>query len=115
VTAGRQRGQATVSLHIRRGDLLAEKGTLLSLSYYEEAIRRLGRENLFLVFSDDIEWCKEAELLRTLPHVVFVEVWLHLYLICIAYMYVCMYYVCMYVCIYVIIYTHIHTYIHTYI
>jgi hypothetical protein len=64
----------TVSVHIRRGDLLAEKGTVLSLSYYERAIEHMGKDKLFLVFSDDIEWCKQTPLFRHLPHVVFVQV-----------------------------------------
>lgn len=63
----------TVSVHIRRGDLLAEKGAVLSLSYYERAIEHMGKDKLFLVFSDDIEWCKQAPLFRELPHVVFVQ------------------------------------------
>ena len=37
------RGEETVSVHIRRGDLVAEKGTILSLSYYERAVEQLGR------------------------------------------------------------------------
>jgi hypothetical protein len=51
----------TVSIHIRRGDLLSEKGTLLSLSYYEQAIVFVGRtDKRFLIFSDDIAWCKQV-------------------------------------------------------
>jgi len=37
------RGEEKVSVHIRRGDLVAEKGTILSLSYYERAVEQLGR------------------------------------------------------------------------
>ena len=38
--------------------MIAEKGTVLSLSYYQRAFEHIGRDKLFLIFSDDIEWCK---------------------------------------------------------
>lgn len=53
-----------VSIHVRRGDFvqLADKHPPLPISYYYNAIeyfQRLGY-NDFLVFSDDIEWCKSS-------------------------------------------------------
>ena len=52
----------TVSIHIRRTDYLKESGFgALSEKYYQDAIRffreKLGRPK-FVVFSDDLEWCK---------------------------------------------------------
>jgi hypothetical protein len=56
----------TVSLHIRRGDYMLNHNVsshgLCDLSYYDNAISYLkdllGKVN-FIVFSDDIAWCKE--------------------------------------------------------
>ena len=52
-----------VSMHFRRGDFiqLADKHPALPLAYYYQAIEYFQRKgyNDFLVFSDDIEWCKE--------------------------------------------------------
>lgn len=53
----------TCSIHVRRGDYLKypNKHTQPSLEYYQLAIDHIKRENpltKFLVFSDDIEWCK---------------------------------------------------------
>uniref|UniRef100_A0A7S4U7G9 L-Fucosyltransferase n=2 Tax=Guillardia theta TaxID=55529 RepID=A0A7S4U7G9_GUITH len=53
---GEEADREVVSVHIRRGDLLSEKGTLLSLSYYERAFEEFDEDVLFLVFSDDIPW-----------------------------------------------------------
>ena len=51
-----------VSLHVRRGDYLQVSSLNLTLDYYNEAISIfLERFPYFkvLVFSDDIEWCKQ--------------------------------------------------------
>jgi hypothetical protein len=50
----------TVSIHVRRGDYLnlPNHHHNLSLSYYLNAINYFKQYN-FLVFSDDISWCKE--------------------------------------------------------
>lgn len=52
-----------VSLHVRRGDYLTQKGPTLvcALSYYESALkhaRQVLPEPRFFVFSDDIPWCR---------------------------------------------------------
>ena len=51
------------TLHIRRGDGIADKGkyqVLLSINYYKELINKLrNNNNIFLVISDDINWCKQ--------------------------------------------------------
>ena len=59
-----QKLEGFVSLHIRRGDYLqlAEKLSVLPIEYYRLSIEhftKLGKFK-FLVFSDDIEWCKSV-------------------------------------------------------
>lgn len=52
----------SVSVHIRRGDYLKVAATLCSISYYEKAITLMKEKvnpELFVIFSDDIAWCKE--------------------------------------------------------
>ena len=53
--------QDTCSIHIRRGDYLGFPNyhPTQSIEYYKEAIQIIGEEKHFLVFSDDIKWCKE--------------------------------------------------------
>jgi len=50
----------TTSIHVRRGDYLKfpEHHPLCSMDYYNSAISMFEDQN-FLVFSDDIKWCKE--------------------------------------------------------
>ena len=58
-----------VSLHVRRGDYLLSKpndfyqyGGIATLSYYNKAITFFNnkiKDAKYLVFSNDIEWCKE--------------------------------------------------------
>ena len=54
------RGRAC-SVHVRRTDYLRNRNyqNLTSTSYYDEAMRRFDGDTTFLVFSDDIHWCKE--------------------------------------------------------
>ena len=49
------------SIHVRRGDylLLQDYHPVQDMRYYSEAINYLGEDELYYVFSDDIEWCKE--------------------------------------------------------
>lgn len=51
----------TCSLHVRRGDYLnlSNYHVNLTIDYYKKAIEQVGKEEQFLVFSDDIEWCKK--------------------------------------------------------
>lgn len=51
----------TCSIHIRRGDYLTmpDWHYNLDIDYYYRAIGNFKEETWFLVFSDDIEWCKE--------------------------------------------------------
>lgn len=54
----------TVAVHIRRGDYLKHKalGGICDLPYYQNAINKiegLVNKPLFVIFSDDISWCRE--------------------------------------------------------
>lgn len=50
-----------VSLHVRRTDYLKHRNVfnLLTPDYYKKAIDVIGPYEKLLVFSDDIEWCKQ--------------------------------------------------------
>lgn len=50
------------SIHVRRGDYLRlpHHHPVCSSVYYGEAINYIGGNNVFLVFSDDIDWCKNT-------------------------------------------------------
>jgi len=65
----------SISVHIRRGDLLKLDGAyVLPKNYYVKAINLISKkvENpLFYFFSDDIGWCKEN--FRNLENCVFIE------------------------------------------
>ena len=50
-------------VHVRHGDVKNEKGArlvLLNKEYYLKAMNKFkSKNNLFIIFSDDINWCKE--------------------------------------------------------
>jgi len=55
--------EGIISLHVRRGDLLTHQKVtpIVKINFYDRAIKHftdLGYSN-FLIFSDDIPWCKE--------------------------------------------------------
>ena len=54
-------GSICVSIHVRRGDytLYPNHHPPCSKDYYDRAISLFAPETKFLVFSDDIEWCRE--------------------------------------------------------
>lgn len=58
-----ERRPETASVHVRRGDylLLPEKHPILGPEYYEAAVSHLRGRGIsrFLVFSDDLPWCRE--------------------------------------------------------
>lgn len=61
-------------IHIRRGDYLSFFGGSLDISYYFEAMSKMREEDptiVFLVFSDDLEFCKA--LFGKLAGVMFME------------------------------------------
>lgn len=65
----------TTSVHIRIGDYKNNNSSnhfhgTLDLEYYYNSIKRISQlkgEHLFLIFSDDIDWCKE-NLKLEVPH-----------------------------------------------
>lgn len=69
----------TVSIHVRRGDYLAisNASSICTLDYYKQAINQLLKRvnpDLYLVFSDDINWCKEnLGYLLNSDHTVYVD------------------------------------------
>lgn len=53
----------SIALHIRRADYLQNPNhTVLDINYYEEALTKFDSNLPVLVFSDDVEWCKEQEI-----------------------------------------------------
>ncbi len=55
------KNENTVSFHIRRGDYLnyPDHHPVLTMQYYMKALRLFPKDSIGLVFSDDINWCKE--------------------------------------------------------
>jgi hypothetical protein len=53
--------QNFISLHIRRTDYLKFSAIhpVLPVEYYERAVEAIGKYDYILVFSDDIEWCRD--------------------------------------------------------
>jgi hypothetical protein len=50
----------TCTLHVRKGDsLLNPDMNVLSLEYYKDAVSRFDDDTTFVIFSDDIQWCKD--------------------------------------------------------
>jgi hypothetical protein len=53
-----------VSLHVRRGDYVQpdseDWGNLAADGYYERAVRAIGDDVTYLVFSDDLAWCRRS-------------------------------------------------------
>lgn len=53
--------EKTCSVCVRRGDYVWKSGFFLELAattYYDNALRRFSYDTEFVVFSDDIEWCR---------------------------------------------------------
>lgn len=55
-----------VSIHVRRGDYVNNSFyvDLFEDGYYERAMRKFKRDEKFLVFSDDIQWCRSQEIFK---------------------------------------------------
>jgi hypothetical protein len=53
--------QDTCSIHVRRGDYvgLPNHHPTQSIDYYKNAVKIIGEDNHYLIFSDDIKWCEE--------------------------------------------------------
>lgn len=54
-----------VSVHVRRGDYVIKQDShpLCSIDYYKDAMSRYTNYT-FVIFSDDIPWCKEQEIFK---------------------------------------------------
>jgi hypothetical protein len=63
----------TCSLHIRRGDYKNVQHILpiLPIDYYKKSIYEMGDTKYYLIFSDDINWCKEN--LNFIKNKIFIE------------------------------------------
>lgn len=63
----------TCSLHVRRGDYLRlpNHHPVCDISYYKEAVDKIGLDKIYLIFSDDINWCKIN--LDFIPKKIFIE------------------------------------------
>ena len=44
----------------------------ISLDYYERAIAKFNSKYLFVVITDDVDWCRNIDLFKLLPNVMFV-------------------------------------------
>jgi hypothetical protein len=54
-----------VALHVRRGDFVhggnaAKWGSLFADGYYDRAVDAIGDDAAYIVFSDDLAWCRDA-------------------------------------------------------
>jgi hypothetical protein len=66
--------QRTTSVHVRRGDYvrLPNHHPVQTLEYYNKSIEYLkDSTDLFIIFSDDIEWCKEN--FKNLDNTIYIE------------------------------------------
>lgn len=73
----------TTSIHIRRGDYVNYPNLhpTQSLEYYKQSIDILkDRTDLFIVFSDDINWCKENLLIENIIYIDDEKDYIELYL-----------------------------------
>lgn len=55
-----------IFIHVRRGDFAANQNAhpICPISYYEKSLKHFDPSSPVLVFSDDIEWCKEQDLFK---------------------------------------------------
>jgi hypothetical protein len=54
------KNKTTCSIHVRRGDYLSYPDThfIQNMDYFEKALKEIDKVDQYLIFSDDIEWCK---------------------------------------------------------
>jgi len=52
--------ESSCSIHVRRGDYLNSPNhhPVQNMNYYMKAIKKMPKDSIFLIFSDDISWCK---------------------------------------------------------
>lgn len=55
-----------VAIHVRRGDYVGNDFyvDLFEDGYYKRAMAKFGNQSQFIVFSDDIWWCKEQPIFK---------------------------------------------------
>lgn len=55
-------GKPNCSIHVRRGDYLTlpNHHPTITMSYIMKAVKLFPKDTVFLVFSDDPEWCKQS-------------------------------------------------------
>lgn len=65
--------QNVISLHVRRGDYLqlSHFHVNLSMDYYKKATRYFPMNSLYVIFSDDINWCKDN--FEWIPNKIFIQ------------------------------------------
>jgi hypothetical protein len=52
--------EKSCTLHVRRTDYItADELRVLDMEYYKKAVSYFNPDTLFVIFSDDIKWCKE--------------------------------------------------------
>ena len=61
----KRHGRPIVSVHVRRGDYVLPGdedvwGDLAADGYYQTAVDAIGDDVLYLVFSDDVAWCRRS-------------------------------------------------------
>lgn len=56
-----------IFMHVRRGDYVVKPTAhpIIPISYYEKSLSLFPDECTVIVFSDDIEWCKEQEFFQS--------------------------------------------------
>ena len=56
-----QLSENTCSIHVRRGDYLnlPNHHPVQNMNYYMKSIKQMPKDSMFLIFSDDISWCKQ--------------------------------------------------------
>ena len=77
------RTKRCTSIHVRRGDYLnfPQHHPIQTLEYYLKGIELLkNKTDLFVIFSDDIEWCKENLKLKNCVYIVDEKDYIELYL-----------------------------------
>lgn len=65
----------TVSVHVRRGDYLRLQHfhCLQTMDYYKRAMAHFPSDSMFVIFSDDVNWCKEQDLFKNLKNKQFIQ------------------------------------------
>jgi len=66
-------GLNTCSIHVRRGDYLYKQNyhPAQDINYYYKSLNKIGYDKHFLIFSDDMEWCKQN--FDFIPNKTFIE------------------------------------------